>query len=466
MKTLALMWVMLAALPARAEDVRAAAERAAADLATALASIPARGTVKVVAVPPFAETGAAKGTGALAADAAGAKLAQIAKVQVVDRAKLAAMMGELKLQAMMGSAKADDPQLARLAGAQAVLAGEIQHQGDRLRVQLRLVSTPGSKVLASAQATAELVGAAAAKPIAIESQPKPAAIESQHIDVALRKLSAGLAAGFARLPGSAMYRRLAVLTFSEQGEQVQKKRIGALVTAEIATDLRRDHNLLLVERARLNEVLSELKLQQMVSMDSAHAAQVGQMADAQALVIGSVSEAGDRYLVNARIVATQTGETLAADSTAVPAAGMVALASEAVVLRSRTDAVYRSLLLPGWGQFYNRQPGKAWLIIGTELALGGAALGFHLAGQSSYDKYTSATSSAQAQQYYEESASHYRTRNWLLASMGGVWLLNVADAWLSGVDGEQLLSGGVARAPALAPLALPGGAGLLATARF
>ena len=144
------------------------------------------------------------------------------------------------------------------------------------------------------------------------------------------------------------------------------------------------------------------------------------------------------------------------------------------MLRSRSDALFRSLLVPGWGQLYNRQPVKAWAVIGTEVALGSAALGYHLAGQSAYDKYTKATSpgqlgsqpSAEAQRLYDDAASKYRTRNWLLVAFGGVWLLNAGDAWLSGVDGERMLSGGVAQGPAIVPLAIPGGAGALASMRF
>jgi TolB-like protein len=459
--------VLGVAFGARAEDLRSASERAAAEIARALAASANRAGVKQVAVPPFTESGAAKGLGPMAADAAGARLAQLANVEVIDRAKLSALVGERKLQVMMGAGKADDADLATRSGAQAVLAGEVQDAGDRLRVSLRLVSTPGNKVLASASASADL-------PSRGGSGRAGGAVESEHIEVAVRRLSDGLAAGFARLPGNAMYRRLAVLTFTENGDEAQKRKIGSIVTAEVATNLRRDHNLLLVERAKLREVLGELKLQQMVSVDSSQAGQIGKMADAQALVIGSVSEAGDRFLVNARIVATQSGETLAAESTAVPAAGMVALASDAVVLRSRTDAVYRSLLLPGWGQFYNRQPVKAWAVIGTELALGGAALGYHLAGQSAYDKYQNANTAGQlggqpsveAERLYDDAASRFRTRNTLLLAFGGVWLLNVADAWLSGVDGERLLSGGVAQAPVIAPVAFPGGAGAVAMLRF
>jgi hypothetical protein len=221
-------------------------------------------------------------------------------------------------------------------------------------------------------------------------------------------------------------------------------------------------------------VLGELKVRQMLAVDAAQAGEIGRMADAQALVLGQVSEAGDRFLVNARIVATETGESLAAESASVAAAGMVAFASDAVVLRSRSDALFRSLLLPGLGQFYNRQPVKGWVVIGAEAAILGTALGYHLAGAAAYDDYRGVkpapggvSTSAEAQRLYDLSASRYRTRNALLVAGGVVWIANVVDAWLSGVDGQELLSGGTAAAavePAVSPLA--GGLAASITLRY
>jgi TolB-like protein len=268
----------------------------------------------------------------------------------------------------------------------------------------------------------------------------------------MRRLSDSLARGFARLPGDARYRRLAVMPFSNVGESAQKQQIGTVVAAELATDLRRDHNLLLIERQKLTEVMGELRLQQSGAVDPASAAQIGKIADAQALVIGSASDLGDRYLVNVRVVATETGETLAADSTSVQAAGMVALASDAVVLRSRKDAVFRSLLIPGWGQIYNRQQAKGFVILGAELALIGSGVAFHIAGDNAYNRYTSATSagqlgtdpSGQAQRLYDTAVTRYRLRNGLLIGAAGLWMLNILDAYLSGVDGDAMLSGGMA----------------------
>lgn len=467
---LAAVLVALAAPRVRAapDDLRAAAERAADEIAAALRASPDAKAVRQIALAPLDEPPTLKGYARVVEEVVATRLAGAASVEVMDRAKLAAVVGEQKLGAMFGSGRTGgEAELARLTGAQAVLSGQLGDAGDRLTVQLKLVAAAGGRLLASARREAELP----------RKGGKGAAVESAGLEVALRKLSDRLAEGFGKLPGSARYRRLAVLTFTEAGDESRRRQVGAVVTAEIATSLRRDHGLMIVERAKLGEVLGELKLQQSLAMDSAQAGRIGKMADAQAVVLGSVSDVGDRHLVNARIVSTDTGETLAADSQSIAAASLVALSSDAVVLRSRSGAVFRSILVPGFGQFYNRQQVKGWLVLGTEVALLGGALGYHLAGKAAYEDYRSASRetlgaapSAEAARRYDLATSRYSTRNWLLVGAAGVWALNVVDAYLSGVDGEAALSGRADAAsrpiPSLAVIPAPGGALAMATLRF
>lgn len=445
---------------AEAQDLSGSARKVADSLATGLISGAEGPTVRQVAVLPFADGPTTQGLGRAVADVLGPRLAQVARVTVVDPEAIRKAIGETKLQAMMGSGRADDPELASKAGAQAVVTGSVSAEGSGFRISAQLALVAGGKVLARADVTADAAA-------------RPSGAESASIEVAMRKLSDGLAAGFARLPGSGRYRRLAVLTFSEVGEKVQRQRLGLIVTAEVATNLKRDHGLFLVERARLGEVLSEMKLQEMTSPDAAQASRIGQLADAQALVIGSVAEVGGRYLVTARIVATQSGEALAAESVSVPEAGMTAIATDAVVLRSRGDALMRSLLFPGLGQSYNRQPVKAIAFAAAEVALLGAAVGFHLAGDAAWDDYlavdagTSGSPSAEATRLYDLAESRYKTRNWLLVGGAAVWVAGLVDAWASGVDGEALLGGGATAggrtAPSglvLAPVPTPSGEGV------
>jgi len=330
--------------PARAEEVAAAATRVAASLAEQLGKKLTRPGA-ALAVAPAKESLAAQASGAgrAFADRLAAELGRTGRFTLRDWQAVDRAAREKLLAAVAGGALSLPP----VPELDALVVVEASGGEGAVKVAVRVVSMPVGQVLASE--TARLDQARAGAP--------PARTEG--VDVAVRRLGDMLASGLSRLPGGARYQRLAVLPLTETGPESRRRELGAVVTAELATTLRRDHGLLLVERARLGSLLAEVKLGEMGLVDPKDAPRLGRLADAQALVMGSVADAGDRFLVNARIVATESSETLATASESISAASLISLSSEAVVLRSRRDAVYRSLLLPGWGQAYNRQGGKA-----------------------------------------------------------------------------------------------------------
>jgi TolB-like protein len=311
------------------------------------------------------------------------------------------------------------------------------------------------------------VGTATATPASSSLAPAPERLvaEAASVDVAMRRMADALAKGVARLPGNARYQRIAVLGFSEVGDEAKKRELGKVVTAELSTNLRRDHGFLLVEREKIGSVLSEVKLGEMGLVDAKSAPKVGQLADAQALVVGSVAEAGGKFLVNARVVTTETAETLAAASESIQAATLVAFSADAVVLRSRKDAVFRSALLPGFGQLYNRQPKKAAAFAVAEVAVLGGAVAFQLLGAAAQKDYESKTTpgvlgsdpAGAAADLRQQAEDRYGWRNRLLWTGAAIWALNVIDAYAFGVDGDEL---------ALAPVPLGGGVGMALGGRF
>ncbi|MFT3912805.1 MAG: FlgO family outer membrane protein [Anaeromyxobacteraceae bacterium] len=481
----ALAAALIAATPAAAAAADAAgeAQRIAASLANQLTVRPPRTPVQRVTVAPLREVGAAAaGRGKAFSEALEAALARGGKLEV--RA-WGALDQALREKALSG-AQEGVPGVAPIPNVQGLVMGEAvaPADGGPVRLTVRLVLVPSGAVAASESGRLDASAApSAASPTpslqatAVPPPPPPAGpspearqravAESASVDVAIRRMADQLAAGFARLPGNARYRRLAVLQFTDAGPEAKKRELGTVVSAELATDLRRDHGLLLVEREKMGAVLAEAKLGAMGLTDARDASKVGALADAQALVVGQVSDAGGKFLLSARILSADTGETLAAASESVAAATLVALSSDSVVLRSKKDALFRSMVLPGFGQLYNRQPVKAAVFIGAEAALLGGAAFLHLAGASkedAYKKYTPAdgtdptTAAAEARSLRDAAEARYGQRNWAIAGAAAVWLVNAADAYFSGVDGEKLT---------VAPTGTPaGGFGLALAGRF
>jgi TolB-like protein len=445
---------LLAAPAARAEEAGEAGKRLAQSLLRQLAAHPPRTPVGAVAVSPPRD--AAVPQAREVSDALSAALAAQGQLQLRDWAQLDRALADRVRQ----GALAGDLDLPALPSIQGIVVTEAALAADgKARVQVRLVAVPGGAALAADSATVDPA------PEAVKVSGAPVLpVQSASIEITMRRMADALAAGFYKLPGSARYRRLAVVDFAEAGESARKRELGRVVAAELATNLRRDHNLILVERSRLGSVMAEMKLAQMGLVDAKQATDLGRLADAQALILGSVSDAGDRFLVDARIVSAEDGQALAAASEAISAASLVALSSDAVVLRSRRDAVFRSMLAPGWGQLYNREPKKGIGFAAAEAVVLGGALVFHLQGQRAEDQYHSKTSagdlgsdpSAAAASLRRRADRAYGTRNTLLWVALGVWAVNVADAWYSGIDGEAAL--------ALAPA--PGGGTLVVAGRF
>lgn len=78
-------------------------------------------------------------------------------------------------------------------------------------------------------------------------------------------------------------------------------------------------------------------------------------------------------------------------------------------------AAARSLLLPGWGQFYNHQPQKAWRAIAVEgLCIGGFAVSL-FANQQSNDDFA---------KYFADIGKHYS-----LWALGSAVIVSTVDAW-------------------------------------
>jgi TolB-like protein len=269
------------------------------------------------------------------------------------------------------------------------------------------------------------------------------------VEVRLRILADRLAAGMSSLPGQGRYERFVVAQFAENGEEVRDMELGTLVSAQLSTFLKRDHGFFLLERARLADILKEIEMSMTGLVDPKKAAQLGKMAGAQAIVVGSISVAGADFVINARVISAEKATVLVAESMNVPRAGMVSLAEESVVLRSKSGAVFRSVLIPGWGQFYNREPVKGGIIVGAEAALIGAAVAMHFLGAADEDKYTDSNFALKypgltpielgqkAQQLRESAEDYYELRNIFIYSAIGVWLYNILDAYIFGIDGEK-----------------------------
>lgn len=101
---------------------------------------------------------------------------------------------------------------------------------------------------------------------------------------------------------------LAVLPFHDKSEDPSLKGAGESVADFVAIELGLDPTFTLVERARLAEVMQEMRLNSLGIMDPNDAARVGRLLGASHVVMGTIARLGESRVLTARIVRVESGQ--------------------------------------------------------------------------------------------------------------------------------------------------------------
>ncbi|NLG17253.1 MAG: PEGA domain-containing protein [Fibrobacter sp.] len=210
-----------------------------------------------------------------------------------------------------------------------------------------------------------------------------------------------------------------------------------------------------VERAGFSKMMQELALSQTDVISESRALEAGKVMEARYLVMGNVTEDQGKRLVSVRLVETETGAVLSAAAASIKIRDMDLFAQDALgEKRNPAGALFRSTVVPGWGQFYTGRPGQGCAAIA--LTLGGTgAFAWSISDWSSKrteaDRYRRTDPSTviigESPESYILRGNKKITaqndaakRNVIIgASLGGVWVLNMLDALICGiVESKQI----------------------------
>ncbi|MCK5689636.1 hypothetical protein KAI87_10225, partial [Myxococcota bacterium] len=156
---------------------------------------------------------------------------------LVDRGSLDSAVQEASVDMLTGDSALME--MVGAFGADVMITGEFAVIGVTRRVTLKALAIVDGSVLASSVAEFAEAG----------QEGEATTIESLGIQAQLRRLADLIAGGLNKLDGDVRYQRFAVMNFEEVGSMTQEKQLGTLVAAELLTLLKRDHNLMLVERS-------------------------------------------------------------------------------------------------------------------------------------------------------------------------------------------------------------------------
>jgi len=102
--------------------------------------------------------------------------------------------------------------------------------------------------------------------------------------------------------------------------------------------------------------------------------------------------------------------------------------------KSRHGGVWRSFLVPGWGQIYGDRKKRGYAFLAGEIAVLGGAFYATVQRERAYDDYREAVAENQFGKFdilYDDYRSWRRTRNTLLAVAGGIWVFNILESFLN-----------------------------------
>ena len=227
--------------------------------------------------------------------------------------------------------------------------------------------------------------------------------------------------------------RIAIIEFVDVTGKSRELDIGAAISESITGEFVRLGKYQVIERRNLNKVLEELKLGLSGIIDSSSAKEVGKILGADALVQGSVTEVGRFYSVNTRVVEVETSRIISAEIVEIEQEGVLSISSKYVITRKYPiTAGFMSTALPGWGQFYNDEPVKGSILLGTEALLLGGMVFFHFYGNDLMEDYRANTPESIVS--YDQAATSYIIRDFLFLTYLGVWGYSVGDGIFGAIN--------------------------------
>ncbi len=252
------------------------------------------------------------------------------------------------------------------------------------------------------------------------------------VEVRLRRFADSLAQGVARIGEHPRYQVVAVLPFVEHGERTKEYGLGPLLGYTLRASLARDYGLPVVPATAIRKAMESLA-EQGPTVGPEQARSVGAAVKARAVIAGNVSDAGDHFAVSASVFDV-TGEAAPLEHRLVriPARDLVEAAEDAQVLRTRSGALWRSLVAPGWGQLYTRAPVKGVAFAGVQTALIAGAVTAHVLGGRAEDRYRFGLRETVSEG--DAAETRYAIRNVFVSVAAAVWVYGAVDAWLGGAD--------------------------------
>ena len=385
------------------------------------------------------------------------EIANTKAFRITDRKLLDKIINEQALQQSGCTTDECAAEVGQLLGAQYMISGSIGKLGSTYTIDIKLVSvTTGS--------------AERAKSISFKGPIAGLIIEMEILAWEIGGLTPPQALLAQRKSGADSDRRVtvAVLDFEPRGiSQLESQTL----TDRFSTEISKTGSAILVTRNVVNEVMQEQGYTAAECSSEECAAEVGALLGVKFMISGAIGKLGQTYTIDAKMfeVATGAAEKTINTTYSGPVDGLITeieiLAWEIMGLdppgkllskrkggdvaqstgpksKTRFGAITRSMILPGWGQFYSGRSLMGWAFLGSEAAVGALAYLSYSTYQTHYDsfdqsylQYSQSPNPLEKQTFKAEAQSNHQSMvdandqmTLMLYAAAGIYLANIVHA--------------------------------------
>lgn len=166
------------------------------------------------------------------------------------------------------------------------------------------------------------------------------------------------------------------------------------------------------------------------------AVSLGRTMGARYLILSRLSAEGGSYLLETKTVSMKQLRVIHEGSQPISRAALKAFESQVFERETRLDALWRSAVLPGWGQLYQGRKAAAVAYAATASILAVGAIASSLEGLSARATYQD--NNAAGVPYRDEANSAFKRANYLWAGLGAVWLTSMVDSFILGREQRSI----------------------------
>ncbi len=215
----------------------------------------------------------------------------------------------------------------------------------------------------------------------------------------------------------------------------------------------------LADRTEFKKVVAEIRLSRSDYADENSTIEIGKVLAAEYILTGSIFKSFGNYSIVAKLIKTETTEIVSSATVTVIPSRLDSFTKDLFSEKNRvTSSLFRSVLLPGWGQFYSDQNVRGTISLVACLAALGTEIGLIVSSYKAFVKREDYYLFGISQEYdqmlkdleitkeeyeanyeaYKEDYSEKHERAVIGGAItGAVWVLNLIDAAIAGTQSKK-----------------------------